>query len=84
MFRLCRACEQFRVAGSAVFALLLAGCATAVEQASQPLTTSTVAMTGTGSPPQGASRPAPTRRISSAEQDMIVARAIAAHEMRNP
>lgn len=41
-------------------------------------------MTGTGSPPQGTSRPAPTRRISSAEQDMIVARAIAAHEMRNP
>jgi len=84
MYRLRRASAWSRSCGYAAIALALAGCAAPTGGASQPPAIAPAEPLAAGGYTLVAYKSGASRHLTSAEQDLIVARAIAAHEMRHP
>ena len=84
MYRLRHGCAPFHVLGCALSGLLLAGCAMAIGGPSPQPPIAPTELLGVGVDTAQAHEGGALRHITSAEQDLVVARAIAAHEMRHP
>jgi hypothetical protein len=84
MYRLRCASAWSRFAGCCAIALALAGCAGPTGEALRPPAIGPAEPLAAGGFAQAAHGGGESRHLTSAEQDWIVARAIAAHEMRHP
>jgi hypothetical protein len=73
-----------RLARSCVFALMLGGCAATIDGTPQPPAIGPTELLGTGGHAQEARLGREPQHLTRAEQELIMARAIAAHEMRYP